>query len=77
MSANGKYIFRAHDYRHTVATIFYDNQISIQSIRDYLGHTYEEMTRQYIDYMPKKIADANDKFFEQEKSLVSRLKEGQ
>ena len=75
--ANGKYIFRAHDYRHTVATIFYDNQISIQSIRDYLGHTYEEMTRQYIDYMPKKIADANDKFFEQEKSLVSRLKEGQ
>ena len=49
---NGNYIFKSHDYRHTVATMFYDNHVSIQSIRDYLGHTYEEMTRQYIDYMP-------------------------
>ena len=53
---NGDYIFQSHDYRHTVATMFYDNKVSIQSIRDYLGHTYEEMTRQYIDYMPQKIA---------------------
>ena len=30
--------------------------VSLQSIRDYLGHTYEEMTRQYIDYMPQRIA---------------------
>ena len=49
---NGNYIFKSHDYRHTVATMLYDNHVSIQSIRDYLGHTYEEMTRQYIDYMP-------------------------
>ena len=50
---NGEYIFRSHDYRHTIATCFYDSGVSLQSIRDYLGHDYEEMTEQYIDYMPK------------------------
>lgn len=49
---NGEYIFKSHDYRHTVATNFYEHGVSIQSIRDYLGHTFEEMTMQYIDYMP-------------------------
>lgn len=62
--ANGKYLFRSHDYRHTVATIFYENEVSIQAIRDYLGHFNEEMTKQYIDFMPKRIAKANDSFFE-------------
>ena len=76
--ANGEYIFKSHDYRHTVATMFYDNDVSLQSIRDYLGHTYEEMTRQYIDYMPKKIAQANEEFFStQESSLASWLKKGE
>ena len=52
--------------------MFYDKEVSIQSIRDYLGHTYEEMTRQYIDYMPQKIAEANEEFFSsQENSLTS------
>lgn len=76
--ANGEYIFRSHDYRHTVATMFYDNEVSLQSIRDYLGHTYEEMTRQYIDFMPKKIAQANEEFFStQENSLASWLRKGE
>lgn len=73
--ANGEYLFQSHDYRHTVATMFYDSHVSLQSIRDYLGHTYEEMTRQYIDYMPQRIAKANDEFFEmQGSSLASWLK---
>lgn len=68
-------MFKSHDYRHTVATMFYDSHVSLQSIRDYLGHTYEEMTRQYVDYMPQRIAQANDKFFDQqESSLVSWLR---
>ena len=76
--ANGEYIFQSHDYRHTVATMFYDNEVSLQSIRDYLGHTYEEMTRQYIDFMPKKIAQANEEFFStQENSLASWLRKGE
>lgn len=75
---NGNYIFKSHDYRHTVATMFYDNRVSIQSIRDYLGHTYEEMTRQYIDYMPQRIAAANDEFFcTRGNSLAMRLKEAE
>ena len=73
--ANGEYLFKSHDYRHTVATMFYDSHVSLQSIRDYLGHTYEEMTRQYVDYMPQRIAQANNKFFDQqESSLVSWLR---
>lgn len=75
--ANGEYIFKSHDYRHTVATMFFDSNVSLQSIRDFLGHTYEEMTRQYIDFMPKKIAQANEEFFStRENSLASWLKKG-
>lgn len=33
----------------------YDDEVPFQSIRDYLGHDYEEMTQQYVDFMPKKI----------------------
>lgn len=73
--AGGEYLFQSHAYRHTVATVFYDNGVSIQGVRDYLGHEYEEMTRQYIDYMPKKIAKANEKYFsEPENSLGSGIK---
>lgn len=61
----GEYLFRSHDYRHTVATFFYDNGASLQSVRDYLGHNYEEMTEQYLDYRPRRIAKANDEFFEE------------
>lgn len=59
----GEYLFKSHDYRHTIATHFYDTGVPIQSIRDYLGHDYEEMTLQYIDYMPKKIEKASEEYF--------------
>lgn len=75
---NGKYIFKSHDYRHTVATMFYDSGVSLQSIRDYLGHLYDEMTRQYIDYMPKKVEQANMEYFNvPENNLAACLKRGE
>ena len=49
-----------------------------QSIRDYLGHTFEEMTMQYIDYMPRKIAKQNDTYFEKEgNSLLACMQKGE
>ncbi len=73
----GEYLFRSHDYRHTVATMLYDSGVSLQGVRDYLGHNYEEMTQQYLDYMPMKIAKENEEFFRQPgNSLASCLKEG-
>ena len=72
---NGEYIFRSHDYRHTVATAFYDTRVPIQSIRDYLGHEYEEMTRQYVDYMPKKIEKASEEYFKKG-SLARCIRKG-
>lgn len=73
----GEYLFQSHDYRHTVATFFYDNGASLQSVRDYLGHSYQEMTEQYIDYMPKKIAKENDEYFKQPgHSLAAGLRKG-
>lgn len=59
----GEYLFKSHDYRHTVATHLYDNGVSLQGVRDYLGHDYEEMTQQYIDYIPRKIAKESTEFF--------------
>ena len=69
--ADGRYLFKSHDYRHTVATIYYDDDVSLQSVRDYLGHAYEEMTQQYVDYMPKKIAKASEEYFSQKKNSLA------
>lgn len=73
----GEYLFKSHDYRHTVATMFYDNEVSLQSIRDYLGHMYDEMTQQYVDFMPQKIEKANAEYFEDpDNDLAVGLKKG-
>lgn len=73
--ANGEYLFQSHDYRHTLATFFYDQGVSIQGVRDYLGHIYEEMTEQYIDFMPRKIRKANEEYFKDGKnSLAAGIK---
>lgn len=69
----GKYLFKSHDYRHTLATSFYNDGVSIQSIRDYLGHAHEEMTLQYIDYMPQKIQNAGKAYFSKHGSLAAGL----
>ncbi|SHJ31232.1 tyrosine-type recombinase/integrase [Hespellia stercorisuis] len=69
--ADGGYLFKSHDYRHTVATMYYDNDASIQSVRDYLGHDHEEMTRQYVDYMPKKIAKASEEYFSKKNNSLA------
>lgn len=73
---NGGYVFKSHDYRHTIATYFYDNDVSLQSIRDYLGHDYEEMTERYIDYMPKKIEKVSEEYFSQH-NLAACMKRGE
>ena len=73
---NGGYVFKSHDYRHTIATYFYDTGVSLQSIRDYLGHDYEEITEQYIDYMPKKIEKASEEYFSRH-SLAACMKRGE
>lgn len=60
----GEYIFRSHDYRHNVATEFYDNGVPLSSVRDYHGHTYDEMTLQYVDHMPERVEKAAKAVFE-------------
>lgn len=59
----GDYIFRSHDYRHNVATEFYDNGVPLSSVRDYHGHTYDEMTLQYVDHMPERVEKAAEAVF--------------
>ncbi|WP_251392221.1 tyrosine-type recombinase/integrase [Mediterraneibacter agrestimuris] len=76
--ADGEYIFKSHDYRHNLATLYYDSGISIQAVRDYLGHEYEEMTRQYVDYMPKKLEKASEAYFQEENhSFAAELMKGE
>ena len=75
---NGEYLFKSHDYRHNLATLYYDKGISIQAVRDYLGHEYEEMTRQYVDYMPKKLERASEAYFQEEAhSFAAELMKGE
>ena len=74
----GEYIFPSHGCRHTVENKKKKKGESIKSIRDYLGHTFEEMTMQYIDYMPRKIAKQNDTYFEEEgNSLLACMQKGE
>ena len=69
--ADCEYVFKTHDYRHTLATQFYDDGVPIQTIRDYLGHVAEEMTKQYVDYMPKKVEKANDSYFDNPENNIA------
>ena len=47
-------------------------------MRDYLGHEYEEMTRQYVDYMPKKLEKASEAYFQEEThSFAAELMKGE
>ncbi len=58
-----EYKFKAHDFRHTVATFLYRNGSSIEAIRDYLGHKSTDMTKQYLDYMQDVLNKENEKYF--------------
>ena len=68
----GEYTFRSHDYRHTIGTAMSEEGVSLQAIRDFLGHKSEEMTKQYVDYVPKQIDKANEKYF-RENSITSKV----
>jgi|GEM_PF-71600 len=58
-----EYDFKSHDYRHTVATFLYTHGASLQAVRDYLGHKDDQMTMQYIDYLPNLAENANEEYF--------------
>ena len=69
-----EYDFKSHDFRHTIATHMYDNGASVQVIRDFFGHKTDEMTKQYIDFIPREIerksrALFKEKTFESGESL--------
>lgn len=57
------YSFKSHDFRHTVATNLYLQGVSIEVIRDYLGHKDSNMTKKYLDYMNNELDKANEDYF--------------
>ena len=63
------FVFRPHDFRHLVATELFDAGASLQAIREYHGHRDESMTKQYIDYMPRKQDKANREYFQKNRHL--------
>lgn len=48
------YIFKAHDYRHTMGAKMMDRNIPFQFIQEQLHHESPEMTVSYIEYTNKK-----------------------
>ena len=63
------------DYDELIA----DNGIILlQERADLSGHEYEEMTRQYVDYMPKKLEKASEAYFQEEThSFAAELMKGE
>ena len=59
------YIFRAHDYRHNLATSMYGNGVSIQGVRDYLGHSSETVSYTHLVFriFDKDRSDIPTKYF--------------
>ncbi len=58
-------VFRSHDYRHTIATDLHMSGASLGTTRAYLGHTRDDMTKQYIDHLPGRIDMLQDKYFKE------------
>lgn len=57
--------FRSHDFRHTIATDLYFSGAEIQTTRAFLGHTRDDMTKQYIDHLPGHIDKLQEEYFKE------------
>lgn len=55
--------FRSHAFRHTMATDLYTDGAPLQTIREYLGHSNVNMTKQYIDHLPNQLDAKSMEFF--------------
>ena len=77
--ANGEYIFRSHDYRHTVATMFYDNEVSLQRYpRLSWAHLRRDDKTVHRLLCRKRSHRQTREFFStQENSLASWLRKGE
>ncbi len=58
-------VFKSHDYRHTIATDLYTTGAFLQTTRAFLGHTSEDMTKQYIDFLPGRIEHLQEEYFKE------------
>ncbi len=61
--------FKSHDYRHTIATDLHMSGASIGTTRAFLGHTRDDMTKQYIDHLPGVIDQKQDEYFKENKLI--------
>lgn len=57
--------FKSHDYRHTIATDLHMSGATIGTTRAFLGHTRDDMTKQYIDHLPGHIDLLQDEYFKE------------
>ena len=59
-----EYDFKSHDFRHTMASSLYqDYDVSIEVLRDFLGHRNSNMTKAYVDYIPEILDKSNEEYF--------------
>ena len=61
--------FKSHDYRHTIATDLHMSGAAIGVARAFLGHTRDDMTKQYIDHLPGHIDMLQDEYFKENGTL--------
>ena len=66
------YVFRAHDFRHTLGTMLNrEYQSSIEVIREFLGHNSSDMTKQYIDFVPELLDKKNQEYFSKKENNLA------
>ncbi|MCR5406217.1 MAG: site-specific integrase [Lachnospiraceae bacterium] len=69
-----QYSFKSHDFRHAIATMFYENGVSIEVIRDYLGHKESQMTTQYVDHQQRIVDKLNAAYLSKDENRIYRRK---
>lgn len=57
--------FKSHDYRHTMATDMHKAGGKLATIRAFLGHKRDDMTRQYIDYLSEEVNKLQEEYFKE------------
>ncbi|MBC6679591.1 tyrosine-type recombinase/integrase [Zhenpiania hominis] len=60
--AQDGYQFRAHAFRHWFATELFEES-NLQVVREFLGHDHDDMTKAYIDGIPRQIQEKSHAYF--------------
>lgn len=59
----GMYVFKGNDYQRMTARYLFKKGMSISAIREYLGHRYDSLTKDYLNIEQEQLDKQGDEYF--------------